>query len=267
MQFKLTLITKEAGAVLPFNYQYPLSSALYKIIQRADKEFSSFVQNAGYGSGYKSFKLFTFSDIKSPFKNEGDRMLLQSAEAELITSFYVPAIAEPFIKDLFKNQYLVIADKKSKATFSIANVNTLAESLMFADSAQYHLLPLSPMVVGKKNNRGHYDYRSPEDVDFAECLIHNWLEKYRLVKKIDEEALMPIKEKMNIQVKYFTNPPQKRLITIKEGTEAQTRIRAYTRFKLDVSAPKELIEFALGAGLGLHNAQGFGCMGMAKPYK
>lgn len=264
MQFKLTLITKEAGAVLPFNYQYPLSSALYKIIQRADKEFSTFVQDSGYGSGYKSFKLFSFSDIKSPFKNHGDRMLLQSAEAELITSFYMPAAAEPFIKGLFKDQQLVIADKKSKASFAIANIATVSETILFSDSPLYHLIPLSPMVVGKKNDRGHYDYRSPEDADFTECLMFNWLEKYRLVKKINEESIQPLKEKLNIQVKLFSFPPQKRLITIKEGTEAQTRIRAYTRFKLDVSAPKELIEFALGAGLGLHNAQGFGCMGLSK---
>ncbi len=63
MRFKLTLQTLQYPAFLPFNYQYPLSSAIYKIIRSADKDFAAFLHNKGYGEGYKSFKLFTFSDI------------------------------------------------------------------------------------------------------------------------------------------------------------------------------------------------------------
>lgn len=38
--------------------------------------------------GYKSFKLFAFSDIKTPFSKSGDRMQSQTGNAELIVCFY-----------------------------------------------------------------------------------------------------------------------------------------------------------------------------------
>src|SRR4051794_13075965 len=114
MRLKLTLQTLHHPAFLPFNYQYPLSSAIYKIIRSADKEFATFLHNKGYGEGYKSFKLFTFSDIKTSFIKNGDRMQLQNDHAELLVCFYIPQAAENFIKGLFLNQRLEIADHKSK---------------------------------------------------------------------------------------------------------------------------------------------------------
>ncbi|MGI8636923.1 MAG: hypothetical protein ACR2KZ_16135, partial [Segetibacter sp.] len=90
MRLKLTLQTLQRPALLPFNYQYPLSSAIYKIIQSADAVFAAFLHDKGYGEGNKNFKLFTFSDIKTPFVKSGDRMLLQTSEAELIVCFYIP---------------------------------------------------------------------------------------------------------------------------------------------------------------------------------
>jgi CRISPR-associated endoribonuclease Cas6 len=67
---------------------------------------------------------------------------------------------------------------------------------------------------------------------------------------------------VSIKVLFFPHPPQQRLITIKGGTEAETKIRGYTKFRLRVSAPVEMLEVALGAGLGLYNAQGMGCVGV-----
>ena len=260
MRLKLTLHTKKYSS-LPFNYQYPLSAAIYKIIQFADAEFAAFLHNTGYGQGHKSFKLFTFSDIKTPFVKNGDRMQLQTGEAELIVCFYIPQAAENFIKGLFLDQQLQIADHKSKTIFVISQLESLA--VAYNSKIQKQLLqPLSPMVVGKKNSRGHYDYRSPEDEDFKDCLLHNWIEKYAATGNADEEALQELKQKIKIDLRFFPHPPQQRLITIKGGTDAETKIRGYTKFRLEVTAPEQLLELALGAGLGLYNAQGMGCVGV-----
>lgn len=257
MRFKLSLLTAK-GALLPFNYQYPLSSAIYKIIQRADAAFASFLHDRGYGKEGKSFKLFTFSDIRTPFARHGDRMRLLTGEAELIVCFYLPQAAENFIKGLFMNQQLEIADRGSKAVFHIAQIESIADPAINGDSLV--LQPLSPIVVGRKNERGHYDYRSPEDADFAECLYYNWMEKCAAVGLpvvVGEEE-----PDVSIEVLLFKHPPQQRLITIKSGTEAETKIRGYTKFRLRVAAPVEMLEVPLGAGLGLYNAQGMGCCGV-----
>lgn len=260
MRLKLTLHSKQYS-LLPFNYQYPLSSAIYKIIQSADAEFAAFLHNTGYGEGHKSFKLFNFSDIKTPFVKNDDRMQLQTGEAELIVCFFIPQAAENFIKGLFINQQLRIADHKSKTTFVISHVESLA--LTYNSKNQKQLLqPLSPMVVGKKNSHGHYDYRSPEDKNFRDCLLHNWIEKYSETSNADVDALQDLKQKIKIDLRFFPHPPQQRLITIKGGTDAETKIRGYTKFRMEVTAPEEMLELAMGAGLGLHNAQGMGCVGV-----
>lgn len=255
MRFRLNLQTNR-GSLLPFNYQYPLSSAIYKIIQRADKEFAAFLHNKGYGQGHKSFKLFTFSDIRTPFVRRGDRMQLTTGEAELTVCFYLPLAAENFIKGLFMHQQLEIADRMSKVVLTVIGVENL--SITTLTDGTFVLQPLSPIVVGRKNDRGHYDYRSPEDADFAECLYHNWVEKCAAVGL--PVAVGDEEPEVSIKVLFFNHPPQQRLITIKGGTKAETKIRGYTKFKLAVNAPVEMIELALGAGLGLHNALGMGCV-------
>ncbi|HEX8356165.1 MAG TPA: CRISPR-associated endoribonuclease Cas6 [Segetibacter sp.] len=258
MRFKLTLQALHKPALLPFNYQYPLSSAIYKIIQSADQQFASFLHNRGYGEGHKSFKLFTFSDIRTPFSKNGDRMVLQSDFAELIVCFYISQAAENFIKGLFINQQIQIADHTSKTTFQIIQVES-QPSTHISGGVQI-LQPVSPLVVGRKNERGHYDYRSPQDEDFVECLVYNWLEKLAATHKPEEAALHDLRQNLVINVRLFSYPPQSRLITIKGGTDAETKIRGYTKFRLQVTAPDEMIELALGAGLGLYNAQGMGCV-------
>lgn len=260
MRFKLCLRALHKPALLPFNYQYPLSAAIYKIIEQADAQFSAFLHDTGYRTGNKSFKLFTFSDIKTPFRNLGDRMQLLTGEAELIVCFYMPQAAENFIKGLFINQQLEIADFKSKATFLITHIESLAERAVAPNKIL--LQPLSPLVVGRKNERGHYDYRSPQDADFAEYLYYNWMEKCAAVGL--PVAVGDEEPEICIEALLLNHPPQQRLITIKGGTEAETKIRGYTKFRLAVSAPVEMLEVALGAGLGLHNAQGMGCLGIVK---
>ena len=50
MRFKLTLLAKQnSNTIIPINYQYPTSAAIYKIIKKADAEFSSFLHDEGYG--------------------------------------------------------------------------------------------------------------------------------------------------------------------------------------------------------------------------
>ena len=195
MRFKLFLEALHKPAFLPFNYQYPLSSAIYKIIQSADAQFAAFLHDTGYGEGHKSFKLFTFSDIKTPFIKNEDRMQLQTGQAELLVCFYMPKAAENFIKGLFLNQQLQIADHKSKTTFDITQVQSLP-SEHNAKPVKV-LQPISPLVVGRKNERGHYDYRSPQDEDFEDCLVHNWMENVAATGNADEHTLQSLRQNIS----------------------------------------------------------------------
>jgi CRISPR-associated endoribonuclease Cas6 len=67
MKFSIRLTPIAAENIIPINYQYPLSSALYRIIAKGDAKNAEFLHGTGYGKG---FKFFTFSQINCPFKIE-----------------------------------------------------------------------------------------------------------------------------------------------------------------------------------------------------
>ena len=267
MRFLLTLTTTKTNALLPFNYQYPVSAAIYKIIERADSVFAAFLHDSGYTNGGKTFKLFTFSDIQTPFVKNGDRMMLTTNNAELIVCFYMPQAAENFIKGLFMKQLLEITDRSSKAVFTVAGVEALSDGVIerSGDGVMSVMLqPLSPLVVGRKNERGHYDYRSPTDTDFTDGIVYNWMEKWGAVHDASEVDMEALRKAISVEVKLWKCPPQQRLITIKAGTDAETKVRGYMKFDLMVTAPQKMLQLLLGSGAGIHNSIGLGCLSQNK---
>lgn len=126
MQFRLTL-TGPIGQLIPINYQYPLSACIYKIIERADAAYSLFLHNQGHHSPgrLKSFKLFTFSNLSMPCRRIDDRLQIQSNQAEMQIAFHIPETAEKFVIGIFKDQRVEIADKYSKAAFTVSQVEAL----------------------------------------------------------------------------------------------------------------------------------------------
>lgn len=73
MRFNLKLAACHDTAVIPINYNYPLSSAIYRIIAKGDADYASFLHETGYGKG---FKFFSFSQINTRFNIENDRLRL-----------------------------------------------------------------------------------------------------------------------------------------------------------------------------------------------
>ena len=259
MRFLLQLTSTRPNQRISFNYQYSLSAAIYKIIERADETYANFLHEDGYGTGGKSFKFFTFSDIRTPFTNDGDCMQMTTNNAFLTICFHIPGAAESFIKGVFLNQQIDIADSVAKATFTIQQV--IAEKMpVISDNKEIELHLSSPIVVGRHNERGNYDYLSPEDADFASLLITNLISKYAACYNAEEQELQALKSLITIRPIYFRHPPKSRLIAIKKGTPAASGIRGFYKFRLLIKGPEKLIALALNAGLGMHNSQGMGCV-------
>jgi CRISPR-associated endoribonuclease Cas6 len=258
MRFVLTLTTLHPSQRLTLNYQYPLSAAIYKIIERADKSYAAFLHQQGYSNGAKTFKFFTFSDLRTPFQIKGDRLIMQTNTASLTICFHVPDAAENFIRGLFMNQQLDIADERDKAIFIVQQV--MAEQVPTIANEIALLQPMSPMVVGRKNERGNYDYLSPEEDGFAGLLTNNLLDKYAADGGVGEDELQQLKKSVIIKPVFFKLSPRHRLLTIKAGTAAETKVRGYDKFRLRIQAPAPVIAMALNAGMGMHNAMGMGCV-------
>lgn len=262
MRLLLTLNYIGENQIIPVNYQYPLASAIYRILQKADAGYSAFLHEKGYGKG---FKLFTFSDIRCPFKIEGDRLLLLSDKAEIIVCFHLPKAVETFVKGLFMSQQVDIADRKSKTSFTVTQVESLASPLdrfNKNDEVDFLLKPLSPIVCGLKNEKGNYTFLSPEDVCFKEMLFKNWEQKCQAV--FENENVGDRMKDAFVHLSFFKNPPRSRLITIKANTSAETKIRGFVNFEIQVKGKKEVVELILNSGVGLYNAMGMGCVEIIK---
>ncbi|AEW01079.1 CRISPR-associated endoribonuclease Cas6 [Niastella koreensis] len=262
MRLQLTLTPCAGHSLLPVNYQYPLSAAIYRIIQQADEKYSTFLHDQGYKLNGKSFKLFCFSDLRVPFRIQGDRLHINGSPASLTISFHVDEAATNFIRGIFINQQFEIADKISRTQFSVTHVQLLPNSFASIHHTEPEMVlqPLSPLVVGRKNNKGNYDFLSPADPDFNEWFIHNWIEKYKTINGSATVDVETIRNRISIQLLTPGAEIKSRLITIKAFTTEQTQIRGFTKFRMKVKASKLLLELAMNAGLGLYNAQGLGCM-------
>lgn len=260
MRFKLILVPKSENKVVPVNYQYPLSAAIYKVLAKADTEYAMFLHEKGYRVGddsLKNFKLFTFSDLRMKFTLKGDRMELHS-NPELVVSFHLPQAAEYFVKGLFINRKIDIADKKSKAHFLVSQVEALPCLNIksgLVSTVTFELLSMA--VCGKKNNKNLYDFLSPEDNDWPSMMRSNWREKCRSAGwELSQEEI----DSMNIRPVLDNKKPKSRLIAIKAGTEAQTRIKGYYGFRISATGPAKALALLYNTGGGIYNSSGCGCL-------
>lgn len=256
MRFSLTLEAERERSIIPINYQYPLSAAIYKILAKGDKGYAKFLHERGYGKGYK---FFTFSDLEIQYNRDGDRMILLEPLVKLIVCFQLPEASRTFVEGLFKSEQIVIADKNSRAVFRVQSIVSLPNPLLdYADVEVIQVLtrPISAVVAGNKNAYGRYDFFDPDDLRFSESLIYSWEQKIAAAwgRDVSESSVLIV------EVDKYKNPYRSRLVAIKAGSNSQTRIRGFLNFKLRLTGERRFIDLLLNAGAGLYSAQGMGCL-------
>lgn len=254
MRFEILLYCTDSRSTIPVNYQYPLSAALYKVIAKGDAQYAAFLHETGYGKG---LKLFTFSQLNTPIKIEGDRLTLLEKEVSFQVAFHLPKAAENFIKGLFQSEQLEIADIRSRARFIVKSITSLPNSLeSFRDNELVTavLQPLSPVVAGLRNEKDQYEFLSPEDPRFTDSLIYNWRAK---ISSCYGDAVAAAAVLIAV-VKPGEKRYKSKLITIKYGKPEQTKIRGWLNLYIKVIAEKRFIELLLNAGTGVYNSQGMG---------
>lgn len=262
MHFRITLHCPDEHPVLPINYQYALSAWIYKVLQNADAEYAAFLHQKGYHSGRKSFKLFCFSQLFIPkLYVEGDRLHIQSPEISFTIGFYLDRPAEEFIRGLFAEQRFSVGDRHSRVNLIVRTVEVTPLQLP-EGNAPVRIHTLSPVVISRKRpDQSPDEYLHPDDPDFARLLFLNLLEKYAAATGREAPSWW---DTTRFQFTPTGSAPRSKLVTIKSGTIAQTKVRGWL-FDFDIDAPKELIEVGLSAGWGRMNAEGFGFGQIATP--
>lgn len=257
MRFKINLSKAGHGKFIPINYQYELSSVIYKIIHQADSDFARFLHERGYFFEGKGFKLFTFSHLKfdrfQVYPNE-QRIEHQGQYAHFYISFLVDKAAEEFVKGLFIRQQFGLGDKISQIDYEVAGIEACLPPV-FRETMRYRCL--SPILLKQKRDGGGENYLHPFDEEYRGLLIHNLSSKALAMAASFENIALTDSSKiteMSVLGKVF-----KKGIRIKQHTRMGTHLIGYM-YEFELSAPIELQEIGYYAGFGHLGSQGFGCV-------
>ena len=152
--------------------------------------------------------------------------------------FHLPEASRTFIEGLFKSEEIVIADKKSKAGFTVQSITAETPPLSFIENEkeimQIKVRPESAIVAGQKKEDGKYDFLAPDEEGYLESLIYSWREKIKAA--YDEPTAR--KAPLVAETEFYDNPYRSRLIHIKDGTAAHTKIKGFENFKLKLTAER-----------------------------
>lgn len=257
MRFKINLFKTGRGKFIPINYQYELSSVIYKIIHQADSDFANFLHEQGYIFEGKGFKLFTFSHLKfdkSQVYPYEQRIEHKGQYAHFFISFLVDKVAEEFVKGLFIKQQFGLGDKISQVDYEVVGIEA-CPSPFFKETMNYRCL--SPLLLKQKRDDGGENYLHPYNEAYKDLLSHNLSSKaLAMATKVDARLLtgsLPITE-MKVFGKVF-----KKGVRIKQHTHMATQLIGYM-YEFELTAPVELHEVGYYAGFGHLGSQGFGCV-------
>lgn len=263
MRIRLTLQPKERECLFPINYQYPLSAAIYKILNTASPEYAVFLHRQGYLSpNGKPLKLFTFSRLWCPNIQRFESSLIVKNYTRcqlLISSPMLEDFIQNFVIGLFEQQEIQIGGPHSVGHFMITQVETLAEP-EFKPTMNFSCL--SPIVLTTMHeHKGRLTpyYLRPDDARLSQAIRHNLRQKFETIYHRSPEA---DQIHFSIDETYARRKggydKLSKLITIKEGDEAQaTKVKCFmTPFSL--SGSLELISVAYECGIGDKNSLGFG---------
>jgi len=265
MRIKLTLRAIAKSTNLPFNYQYPLSAAIYNILSHSSPEYSDFLHNQGYiGPDNKPRKLFTFSRLfftpKCRPRGSALKVIPNSRATLYISSPMLRDFVQHFVIGLFSNQHIEIAGPHSKSVFFVEQVETIPEP-EFTSPCRFRAL--SPIVlttqIDTANGLQTYYYR-PFDGGLSNAVRESLVHKHETVYG---EPPQDTSLEFSIDKDYIDKRggPKRvsKLITIREGFSDATKVKGFIA-PFTLTGSTELMRTAWECGLGDKCSMGFGCV-------
>lgn len=263
MRIKLTIQPIEPKCIIPINYQYPLSAAIYSILNSSSPEYAEFLHEKGYISpNGKPLKLFTFSRIWCPAIKRIDATLVIKHRSNCYFQIASPMLedfVQNFVIGLFQQQQIEIGSPHAIGRFVIAQVETLPEP-EFKSEMKFRCL--SPIVASAKHEHKGKEttyYIRPDDPQLDDAIRKNLIQKYNTIFQHPpgNDLLNILLDEQYVQRKGGFDKISK-LITFKEGDERdETRVKSFL-CPLALKGSIELMRTAYDCGIGEKNSQGFG---------
>ncbi|MBI9072361.1 MAG: CRISPR-associated endoribonuclease Cas6 [Melioribacteraceae bacterium] len=259
---KLALKLKTKNNLLPINYNYPLSSAIYKLLQFGSPKFSEYLHSKGYKVNGKAYKLFSFSLKFSYNKIVNEAFQLSSPNVTL-------NVTSPIIDDFIKN---VISGSLQRGEFELFNKGTflLFEIEQMEEMPEPELNEIqkfflySPLVLSTRQDRNgksvqHYFEYYDDINDITRVFNNNLINKYKAIylKDYTGEHLKFNWDTEFIQKQLAKNRSIKRLIKIEKPNLPTINIIS-NNIPFRLQGDTELMKVGYQCGFGEKNSLGFG---------
>ncbi len=240
MRIKIHL---RGSGLLPFDYHYHLSSAMYRYKEIANKELAARLHYS------KEVKTFTFSEIQVPKRKIHKEGIKKGIE---ILDDYAYIIYSSPVKDYIE---AVVEGMLSKPELRVGKLEFMVERIEVLpmpniDWSNVVFKTLSPITIysssdGKKKDLPLFPTNNQWYVNLEKNIKHQYEKVYGEVPRGDVRV-----ETLEFKPKKYEF---KKLGAIKA-------VQGHFRFH---GAP-ELIKFAYEAGVGERGAMGFGCLDIAQ---
>lgn len=274
MRIKLTLRPTEQNSLIPINYQYPLSAAIYRMLEAASSDYATQLHERGYLSPTgKLMKLFVFSRLYIEKMRPSGSFLMACgfSPCSLCISSPVLDFMENLVGGLFAEQQIAIGNSRAVARFQVERFESLEPPdlpQLAADSPTHeiHFRASSPINVSLPRSEMGLpsEYLRPDDPAWPKAIHRNLLHKFTTIygRTPVSEELTFLWDDEAIQRSGGFDRISK-LISIKEGDEyRETKVKAFIApFYLGGSL--DLIHCAYECGLGDKNSLGFGMIDVA----
>ncbi|MCB9290690.1 MAG: CRISPR-associated endoribonuclease Cas6 [Lewinellaceae bacterium] len=261
MRLTITLQALERGTALPINYQYPLSSWIYQVLEQGDRELADFLHEEGYsGNSHRRFKFYSFSELRAPgARVQGNRLALTRPEARFSIGFLANRAAQTMIMGLFRQaEPFWLGDSQYGGRFTVSAVEM---QMLPPLREKADFFTTSPVVVsiGDPNPDGTpgRKYLSPFDEGFEAQFLGNLQQKYSIARQ--HGLLNEAEPEPEASYTLLSHSAKEKRIDLLRGQPGYTRVRGY-KFRFRLHAPEPMLRLAMLAGVGEKNAMGFGAV-------
>lgn len=258
MRLELTLTPKNNKFTLPLNYQYYLYISFFIIFDNASDEFKEWVKNKSFNNRNDRFYLYNFSLLNFINGRSVDlKNISISSEGDVKIIFSTPINDEKikkYIKDLLLNNNIYFYPaKRENQEFEITEVIEINEESI-PENSYYKMI--SPGCYFTKNYRHFFLIGEDKLID---NIIYDLKKKYKLFYDKDYNGDISFE----FDKEYIENNKVSRLITMKENTAQEYKIRAF-ECPFTLMASPDMQYIALTCGIGMKNKFGFGAIELSE---
>lgn len=244
MRIKITFYCDEVQSI-NLNYNYYLTSLIYKLLSKSDAEYTTFLHDEGYVLNNKGYKMFTYSMLmpKKYFIEKG------FLNIQGIMNWFVSSPSKDFIFNLIDSLSKVERVKIGDGYFSIIGLEWVKDTV-FTEHMKFRCLsPISTATAYLCEDRSlkKRDLYI-EDKRFTDNLRLNLLSKYEVIYG---EA--PLDTRLQIRFIDIEGYKRGKLINYKNGV----KVKGYLA-PLEIYGNPALIQIAYECGFGDRNSLGLG---------